>query len=288
VKPGGAWLVTGGTGYLGVHVAAALGATVAGRRQGLGLFTPALAEALAHHHVIVHLAARVAKAPEAAADCFEVNSDGTRWLCARLTEQHTLLLASTKDVYGAHADRYAVVPESCPTTLHGQNAYAWSKWLAEEYARFYAAQRGFQLCVLRLSTVFAPPTPGNPGGLVSRFADAIRHGQPLTLRWRGQQVRDVLPVTELVHVLRACAALSGTHDTFNDTFNIGGGPAYAFSLVELAQRIGRVCGRSPVLHLTDAEPPPDDQRRYVSDLSKAGERLGWAPRFDLDAALKWA
>jgi nucleoside-diphosphate-sugar epimerase len=278
------WLVTGGTGYLGVHVAAALGATVAGRRQGLGLFTPALADALAHHRVIVHLAAHVAKAPEEAAACFEVNSDGTRWLCARLTEQHTLLLASTKDVYGAHADHYTAVPESCPTTLHGQNAYAWSKWLAEEYARFYAARRGFRLCVLRLSTVFAPPTPGNPGGLVSRFAHAIRHGQPLTLRWQGRQVRDVLPVAELVNVLRACVASSVGHDTFN----IGGGPAYAFPLAELAQRIGRVCGTPPVLHLTDTEPPPDDQRRYVSDLSKASGQLGWEPRFDLDAALKWA
>jgi nucleoside-diphosphate-sugar epimerase len=282
------WLVTGGTGYLGVHVAASLGATVAGRRQGLGLFTPALAEALAHHQVIVHLAAHVAKAPEAAADCFEVNSDGTRWLCARLTGQHTLLLASTKDVYGAHADHYTAVPESCPTTLHGQNAYAWSKWLAEEYARFYASQRGFRLCVLRLSTVFAPPTPGNPGGLVSRFADAIRRGQPLTLRWQGRQVRDVLPVTELVRVLRACAALSDAHDTFNETFNIGGGPDYAYSLVELAQRIGRAWGRTPVLHLTDVEPAPDDQRRYVSDLSKARARLGWKPDFDMDAVLKWA
>ncbi len=278
------WLVTGGTGYLGVHVAAALGATVAGRRQGLGLLTPALADALAHHRVIVHLAAHVAKAPEAAAACFEVNSDGTRWLCAQLTEQHTLLLASTKDVYGAHADHYTAVPESCPTTLRGQNAYAWSKWLAEEYARFYAAQRGFRLCVLRLSTVFAPPTPGNPGGLVSSFARAIRNGQPLTLRWRGQQVRDVLPVTELVNVLRACAA----SPVVQETFNIGGGPGYAFPLAELAHRIGRVCGISPVLHLTDTEPPPDDQRRYVSDLSKASGRLGWEPRFDLDAALQWA
>ncbi|WP_058867472.1 NAD(P)-dependent oxidoreductase [Chloracidobacterium thermophilum] len=282
------WLVTGGTGYLGVHVAAALGATVAGRRQGLGLFTPALADALAHHRVIVHLAAHVAKAPDAAAACFEVNSDGTRWLCARLTERHTLLLASTKDVYGAHADHYTVVPESCPTTLCGQNAYAWSKWLAEEYARFYAAQRGFRLCVLRLSTVFAPPTPGNPGGLVSSFARAIRQGHPLTLRCQGRQVRDVLPVTELVNVLRACAALSDAHDTFNETFNIGGGPGYAYSLVELAQRIGRVCGTPPVLHLTDAEPPPDDQRHYVSDLSKVSRQLGWEPHFDLDAALKWA
>ncbi len=284
MKTDATWLVTGGTGYLGVHVAAALGATAAGRRRGLGLFTPALAEALAHHRIIVHLAAHVAKSPEAAATCFEVNSDGTRWLCAQLTEQHTLLLASTKDVYGAHAEHYVTVPESCPTTLHGQNAYAWSKWLAEEYARFYASRRGFRLFVLRLSTIFAPPTPGNPGGLVSRFADAIRHGQPLTLRWQGRQVRDVLPVTELVVALRACVASS----VVQGTFNIGGGPNYAYSLVELAQRIGRACGKEPIMHLTDAEPAPDDQRRYVSDLSKAKAQLGWKPEFDVDAVLKWA
>ncbi|MGQ9897817.1 MAG: NAD-dependent epimerase/dehydratase family protein [Acidobacteriota bacterium] len=284
MKGGENWLVTGGTGYLGVHVAAAVGATVAGRRRGLGLFTSALSAAIAHHQIIVHMAAQVEKTPAAAAACFEINSEGTRWLCAQLTEQHTLLLASTKDVYGAHAERYCAVPETCPTTFCGQNAYAWSKWLAEEYARFYASQRGFRLFILRLSTVFAPPTPGNPGGLVSRFAEAIRRGQPLKLRWQGRQVRDVLPVTELVHVIRACARASVSADTLN----IGGGPDYAFSLAELAQRIGQASGKAPVLHLTDEEPPPDDQRHYISDLSKANAHLGWKPTFDLDAALKLA
>jgi len=278
------WLVTGGTGYLGVHVAAALGATVAGRRQGLSLFTPALAQVIAQHRVIVHLAAHVSKTPDADLACFTTNSDGTRWLCAQLTEQHTLLLASTKDVYGSHADHYQAVPESCPTTFCGQNAYAWSKWLAEEYARFYAAQRGFRLFILRLSTVFAPPTPGNSGGLVSRFAHAIRHGEPLVLQWQGRQVRDLLPVTELVAVLRACVASS----VFQDTFNIGGGPDYAMSLVALAHRLGKLLGRTPRLHLTEDELPPGEQHCYISDLTKARAWLGWQPSFDLDAALRMA
>ncbi|MCS7080283.1 MAG: NAD(P)-dependent oxidoreductase [Chloracidobacterium sp.] len=275
------WLVTGGTGYLGVHVAAALGATAVGRRVGCGLFEPALAEMVAEHRLVVHLAAHVAKQPAAVLQCFEVNSDGTRWLCAQLTERHTLIVASTKDVYGAHAEAYAAVPETCQTTLNGQNAYAWSKWLAEEYARFYAAQRGFRLFILRLSTIFAPPTPGNPGGLVSGLARTIRAGQPLTLRWRGQQVRDLLPVTELVAVIRACVASSLT----NETFNVGGGPAYAMTLAELAQRLGRLHGVTPLLTLTDETPPPGEQRRYVSDLTRIHQKLGWQPNFDLDAAL---
>ncbi len=278
------WLVTGGSGYLGVHLAAAFDATVAARRAGCGLFDPALERMLQESRIIVHLAACVAKSPAAASSCFEVNSDGARWLCARLTERHTLVLASTKDVYGAHAEAYEVVPEECPTTLNGQNAYAWSKRLAEDYARFYAAQRGFRLFILRLSTIFAPPTPGNPGGLVSGFARAIRAGQPLQLRWQGRQVRDVLPVTELARVIRACVASS----LAQETFNIGGGAAYALTLTELARRLGQIHGVAPRLELSDAAPPPGDQRRYVSDLSKAERALGWRPAFDLDAALAQA
>lgn len=278
------WLVTGGTGYLGVHVAAALGATVVGRRAGLDLFAPALAQVAAAHRVVVHLAAYVGKHPSEANRCFEVNSDGTRRLCDCLTERHTLILASTKDVYGRHAEAYAAVPETCPTTLNGHTAYAWSKRLAEDYARFYAAQRGFRLFILRLGTVFAPPTPGNPGGLVSGFARAIRAARPLRLRARGAQVRDVLPVAGLVSVIRACADSPET----GGTFNIGGGPAYALTLAELARRLGRLHGTTPALELSDEEPPPDDQRRYVSDLTEAGRRLGWRPDFDLDAALAQA
>ncbi|OYT72980.1 MAG: hypothetical protein CFK52_02935 [Chloracidobacterium sp. CP2_5A] len=278
------WLVTGGTGYLGVHLATALSATVAGRRVGCGLFDPKLARMLQERRLIVHLAACVAKSPAAAQRCFEVNSDGTRWLCERLTERHTLVLASTKDVYGAHAEAYEAVPEDCPTTLNRQSAYAWSKRLAEDYARFYAAQRGFRLFILRLSTIFAPPTPGNPGGLVSGLARAVRAGETLRLRWQGRQTRDALPVTELVKVIRACAdsSLAG------ETFNIGGGPAYALTLAELARRLGSVHGVAPRLELTDDEPPPDDQRRYVSDLTKVSCALGWRPAFDLDAALAQA
>ncbi|MFQ3582685.1 NAD(P)-dependent oxidoreductase [Chloracidobacterium validum] len=278
------WLVTGGTGYLGTHLVTLLGATPAGRRVQSGLFEPRLADLLRSHRCIVHLAAHVSKSADAAMTCFEINSDGTRWLCAQLTAGQTLILASTKDVYGAHAENHTCVSEACPTTLNGQSAYAWSKWLAEEYARFYAAQRGFRLFILRLSTIFAPPTPGNPGGLVSSFARAIRAGQPLTLRWQGQQVRDLLPVSELARVIRACAASSLT----SETFNIGGGSGYALTFAELAHRIGQSQGYIPQLNLTDAEPSPDDQRRYVSDLTRAGDKLGWAPGFDLDAALAQA
>ncbi len=278
------WLVTGGTGYLGVHVAAALGATAAGRRVGCSLFEPPLAHALATHRIIVHLAAHVAKQPGERLRCFEINSDGTRWVCEHLTERHTLVLASTKDVYGGHAEAYVTVPETCPTTLHRHNAYAWSKRLAEDYARFYAAQRGFRLFILRLSTVFAPPTPGNPGGLVGHFARAVRTGRLLTLRGQGRQVRDLLPVAELVKVIRACV-----NSTLPEaTFNIGGGPAYALTLHELARRFGRIYGVSPTVELTDEPPPPDDQFRYVSDLTYVGRALGWYPAFDLDAALAQA
>ena len=77
------------------------------------------------------------------------------------------IFCSTKDVYGNHIDSYDAVPESCSTAYCGQSAYEWSKLIAEKYVNYYAARAGARAAVLRLSTVYAPATPGNAGGFVS-------------------------------------------------------------------------------------------------------------------------
>ena len=48
------------------------------------------------------------------------------------------IYASTKDVYGANAEAYREVPETCATDYSGQTALEWSKLIGERYTEYYA------------------------------------------------------------------------------------------------------------------------------------------------------
>lgn len=274
-------LVTGAAGYLGSHVTSSLGADGASRRLGRPLLSDELEQVLPNYDVIIHLAALVDKRPEAAGECFRMNAEGTRWLAERLKAGQTLIFASTKDVYDRSCELYDAVPETCTTEFTGQNAYSWSKLIGERYAEFHSNQNGFRLGIFRLSTVFAAPSEGNPGGLVSGFARAIREGKRLSLRGRGSQIRDVLPVEELTRAFK----LFLKSELTRETFNIGGGPAYALTFSELAERIGMAVRKQAWVELIDQPVPPGDQVRFVADVQKLKEKLGWEPTFDLNSSL---
>lgn len=276
-------LVTGGDGYLGSVVRAFFQADSASRRRGWDFLDETRLHQFRRYRTVVHLAAEIRKSPEAVRDCFRVNAQGAAVLAQSLDEGQTLIFASTKDLYHSQSDAQVTVSETCPTVYDRQNAYAWSKWLGEEYLRFYAAQRGFRLGIFRLSTVFAPPSVGNRGGWVSGFAQCLREGKPLALKGQGTQVRDVLPAQELARAFQLF--LQSNHP--GGVFNIGGGPEFSGTLLEFAHRIATVQGLDLSL-ITGIDVPPgsDEQQRYVSDLGKIGRELGWIPEFNLDQALR--
>lgn len=276
-------VVTGGNGYIGSVVRAVFQADSASRRQGWDFLDPAQAHRFRTYRTVIHLAAETRKSPHAADTCFQVNAEGARLLAHALDQGQTLIFASTKDIYHSQSDREVSVSEACPTTYDRQNAYAWSKWLGEEYLRFQAAQRGFRLGIFRLSTIFAPVSADNPGGWVSGFARCLREGNPLRLKGQGRQVRDVLPAHELARAFQLF--LQSDHP--GGVFNIGGGLDFSGTLLEFAHRIATVQGFDQSLIAgIDTPPGKDEQERYVSDLGKMNRELGWIPDFDLDQALR--
>jgi nucleoside-diphosphate-sugar epimerase len=279
-------VVTGGDGYLGRPIRQALQAESASRRNGCELFSAALERRIAECSVVVHMAACVDKRPEFADECFRVNAEGSRWMAERLRSGQTLIYCSTKDAYNSESELHRCVPETCSTAYERQTPYAWSKFLGEEYVRHFAARNGFRLGIFRLSTIMAPaPSDARTGGgLVSGFARIIRSGGELRLTCDGRRRRDILPATEAARAFSLFIA----SDIVEDTFNLGGGPAYAFSLAELAARIGEANGVAPKITLIPGEPDGGEQFAYVSDVSRLRERLGWTPSFDLDAHLRAA
>ena len=144
-------LVTGGSGYLGIHVRRFFGADDFSRRANLDILSENDAVRVADYDAVIHLAAYLDKDPAAADLCFRTNTEGTANVLRHMQPNSVFIYASTKDVYGAHANDYAEVPEDCPTDYCDQTALEWSKLMGERYVDYYARQRNIRACIFRLS-----------------------------------------------------------------------------------------------------------------------------------------
>ena len=275
-------LVTGGSGYLGIHVRRFFEADDLSRRAGLDILDPYDASRVRDYDAVIHLAAHLDKSPDAASDCFRTNAEGTASLLAHMREGATFIYASTKDVYGAHADNYTEVPESCPTDYCGQTPLEWSKLIGERYVEYYAAALGLRACIFRLSAVYARPSEGNESNFVAHYVEAVKRGWPIRLPAGGEPVRDILHVEDFS---RACRAFMDSGLT-RGLYNLGGGRGQAATLSRIVETVGRLIQLEPVIEQSAQMPPAPVPFNYVSDLSRARSELGWQPLIGIEEGLK--
>ena len=221
---------------------------------------------------------------------FEINAVGTLKILEAIRgsrRRPSLIFSSTNKVYGgleqlktrprAHRHVFANAPYGVPEThpLDFCSPYGCSKGASEQYVLDYARTYGLQAVVLRKSCIYGPHQFGmEDQGWVAWLTIASLLGRPITIYGDGKQLRDVLYIDDLVAVYRAVAqrmdAVSG------QAFNIGGGPRFTLSLLELLELLTPLLGRAPTVRYQACR--PSDQRVYVSDIRKAQRLLGWQPR----------
>jgi nucleoside-diphosphate-sugar epimerase len=275
-------IVTGGSGYLGVHVRRFFQADDFSRRAGFDILSEADAARLADYDVVIHLAAHLDKSAATAELSFRTNAEGTANLLRHMRPGAVFIYASTKDVYGAHADGYAEVPESCPTDYCGQSPLEWSKLMGERFVDYYAAARGLRACIFRLSAVYARPSEENESGFVTHYVEAVKRGQPLRLPGGGAPVRDLLHVDDFAHACRAF--IDSTR--LRGLYNLGGGSSNALSLRALVEQVGRMIELEPQFD-EPAQAIVPVPFNYVSDLSLIRNELGWQPTVSVADGLQY-
>ena len=274
-------LVTGGNGYLGSHVRRFFEADDFSRRSSLDVLNLDDVSTVRSYDVVIHLAAFLSKDPNQIDDCFRTNVEGTRNLLRQMPPNSVFVFASTKDVYGSHADDYAEVPESCSAEFCGQSALEWSKLIAERYVEYYARARGFRSCILRLSTVYARPSEGNESGVITHYVESVKRGWPIRWPVQGTPVRDILHVDDFS---RACRAFIDS-SVPRGLYNLGGGKENALSLREMVDKVADIIQCTPVIDETATLPAPVPLN-YVSDISHIGNELGWQPQIGIEEGLR--
>ncbi len=274
-------LVTGGSGFLGTHIRNFFDGETFSRRSNLDILDLQDAERVSGYDVVVHLAAFLDKSPKNTEESFLTNIEGTVNILRKMRPGSIFIFASTKDVYGKHAENFDEVPEHCLTDYCGQSPLEWSKLIAEKYVQFYSAKNDFRSCIFRLSTIYAPPSEGNEPNFVTHYLNSVNLGESLRLPGGGVPRRDFLYVDDFA---RACQAFIDS-SVGHGLYNLGGGIENSSTIRELVALIERITGAQAVIDDTAPLPPPVPFN-YVSDISKIEHELGWKPSIRLEEGLK--
>lgn len=280
-------LLTGHTGFKGRWLAAwlrELGAEVSGLSADDGgdvRDAAAVRRAGDGCEVVVHMAAQalVRRSFAEPVETFDVNVRGTATLLANVPDARVVLVVTSDKCYAPREGGPAFV-ESDP--LGGKDPYSASKAAQELVAGAYAATMGVPVSTARAGNVIGGGD-WSADRLVPDLMRAALAGEPLTVRapLATRPWQHVL--NPLSGYLRLVEALWEGEVAHGEGWNFGPDPGDALPVRDVVERL-RARWPEP-LEVVEADDAPGESTWLALDSSKARERLGWRPRWDLDAGL---
>ena len=298
------YLITGGAGFIGSHLAEALlarGDEVSvldslstGRlsnldavsdnprfsfTQGSVLDELAVDQAVRDCDVVVHLAAAVGVKLIVEQPLYSLTTN-IRGAISVLEAAHRYrrkaMVASSSEIYGKNNSE--ALDETSDRILGSPAvarwAYSTSKAVDEILAYAYHRERGLPTIVVRLFNTVGPRQSPAYGMVIPRFVRQALAGEALTVYGDGSQTRCFCHVADVV---RALTALLDEPRAEGDVFNVGS--SEEISIEELAERvIERTASSSELVHLpydVAYEAGFEDMAKRVPDVSKVRELTGW-------------
>ena len=297
------YLVTGGAGFIGSHLAEELlrrghrvrvvDSLITGKRRNLDhvagveflegdLADPAIAErAVGGVEYVLHQAA-IPSVPRSVNDpvtSHRANVDASLniLVAARDVGVRRLVYAGSSSVYGDTP----TLPKREDMPPNPLSPYALQKLVAEQYCQMFTRLYGFETVTIRYFNVFGPrQDPGSPySGVISLFATALIEGRQPVIYGDGEQTRDFTYVSNVVDgVLLACEAPKAAGEAVNVA--TGG----RISLNELLDTMNGIVGTN--LKAVHQPARAGDVRDSQADITKARTVLGYSPRVGLEEGLR--
>jgi CDP-paratose 2-epimerase len=263
-----------------------------------------LKEASKNVDAIIHAAAQTAvttSLTDSRTD-FQINALGAFNVleaARRFSNDPLIIFCSTNKVYGSNVNKIKVleretryifedkfkdgIPETFPIDLCEHTPYGCSKLVGDLYAQDYGKIYGLKTVVFRMSCIYGPRQFGvEDQGWVAWFTIATLTAKPITIYGDGRQVRDILYINDLIcafdTVFQRKRQLSG------EVFNIGGGPENTISLLELLAMLEQLTRKRSKVHFSNWR--ASDQKVYISNISKAKEKLEWSPKVNPQKGVK--
>jgi UDP-N-acetylglucosamine/UDP-N-acetyl-alpha-D-glucosaminouronate 4-epimerase len=289
------YLVTGGAGFIGSHIAEALldaGESVCifdnlatGRETNLAALKgrarfirgdlrdlASVRAAVQGVEVIFHQGA-LASVPRSIADpigSLETNVNGTQnvLLAARDYGVRRVVYASSSSVYG----NTSMLPKREDMPAHPMSPYAVQKLTGELLCGVFTRIYGLETVALRYFNVFGPrQDPASEyAAVIPRFLTALIEKRRPVVFGEGEQTRDF---TYIVNVVQANLLAASSSDAVGYSMNIGCGEQVSLNTV--LRLTGELLGTA--VDADYREPRPGDVRDSCADISLAQRLLGYKP-----------
>src|SRR3989440_1752246 len=286
-------LVTGGAGFIGSHIAAALagqGARVriiddlsTGHPENIDeiggkvdFVQASLADnkklggALEDVELVFHEAAipSVPRSVEKPVETHEasVNATFSLLLAARERRVRRVIYAASSSAYGDQPQS----PKREDMRPDPLSPYAVAKLVGEYYCQVFNRVYGLETVSLRYFNVFGPrQDPSSQySGVISRFISALLRGDQPTIYGDGEQSRDF---TYIQNAVEANMRAAESTRAVGQVINVANGER--ITLNELLDTLKRITGRADVQ--AHYEPPRiGDVRHSLADITRARELLG--------------
>ena len=305
-----AYLVTGGSGFIGSHLVEALlarGESVialdnlsTGRISNLdsvqrhprlrfvqgSVLDELMVDELTHQcDVVIHLAGAVGVKliVEHPLRSLTTNIRGSEIVIeAAHRYRRKVLLASTSEIYGKnssgplHEESERIL--GSPAVVRW--AYSTAKAVDEILANAYHRERGLPTLVVRLFNTVGPRQSPAYGMVIPRLIRQALRGEPVTVFGDGSQTRCFAHVADVV---AAILLLLDDDDAAGQTFNVG--CSDEISIIDLAKLIISRCESQSPIQLIPYDQAYDsgfeDMERRVPDTTKLRSHTGWFPHRSL-------
>lgn len=277
----------------------------------------ALARALKNVDAVYHFAAMVGvgQSMYAIRDYTDVNNLGTANLLELLVDHPVkrLVVASSMSIYGEglyqtpdgettdglerslgqlragewelktrEGRPLAPIPTPESKTPCLSSVYALSKYDQERMCLMIGRAYDIPTVALRFFNVYGTRQAlSNPyTGVLAIFASRYLNGNPPVVFEDGRQMRDFVSVRDIAQACRL--AMESPHAP-GEVFNIGSGSAA--TVVEVAQRLAEVLGKTHIQPEVTGKYRVGDIRHCFADIARAQEKLGYRPQVTMEAGL---
>lgn len=183
-------------------------------------------------------------------------------LACREAKVKRLVYSASSSAYG-NADTMPLDEEMKPRPM---SPYGLQKYVGEEYAKLASMFWGVETVSLRYFNVYGPrmASEGAYVTVLAIFARQKMAGEPLTITGDGTQTRDFTYIDDVVRA--NILAMESAQVGKGEVMNIGNGDNH--SVNEVAKLVG-----GPVHHIAPRVEPHDTR----ADVSRARTIIGWKP-----------
>jgi UDP-glucose 4-epimerase len=153
--------------------------------------------------------------------------------------------------------------------------YSITKFAVENYLQFYRNNFGIDYVILRNAAVYGPR---QITGAMAAYIRELQQG--VSSEFYGVKTRDYIYISDVVDANLRSLSLSPNHP--DPIFNLGLGEE--MHLIDLYAVLAKLLNKEPKPIKLPAR--PGEQDRYCVDIEKATRDLGWKPRVRLEEGLR--